>query len=61
MSERAARRGRDARREARGKASAATKPYIVRNIPILELASTEALEMIEANADLILELSLIHI
>ena len=59
MSESAApkseRRGRDARRVAREKSGAVTRPYIIRNIPLLELASPEAIEIIEANADLILE------
>ena len=59
MSERtahkSARRGRDARREAREKSGAVSKPYIIRNVPMLELASPEAIELIEANADLILE------
>ena len=55
MSERTARRGRDARRAARQKSDAVTKPYIIRNVPLLELASPEALEIIEANADTILE------
>lgn len=50
-----ARRGRDARRVAREKSGAVTRPYIIRNIPLLELASPEAIEIIEANADLILE------
>ena len=50
-----ARRGRDARRIAREKSGAVTRPYIIRNIPLLELASPEAIEIIEANADLILE------
>ena len=55
MSERTARRGRDARRATRQKSDAVTKPYIIRNVPLLELASPEALEIIEANADTILE------
>ena len=52
---RGARRGRDSRRGARGQSGTASKPYIQRNIPLLELASLEALEIIEANADVILE------
>ena len=55
MSDRSARRGRDARRTAREKSGAVSKPFITRNVPLLELASLEALEMVEANADLILE------
>ena len=48
-------RGRDARRTAREKSGAVSKLFITRNVPLLELASLEALEMVEANADLILE------
>ena len=55
MAERSARRGRDARRTAREKSTAASTPYIKRNIPLLELASAEAIEIIEANADTLLE------
>ncbi len=57
MSERTARRGRSARRAAREQSvsAAPSTPYIARNIPVVELASAEALEIIEANADTILE------
>jgi len=58
MSERAARggrRGRDARRAERESKSAVTSPYISRNIPLTELCSDEALELIEANAEIVLE------
>nr|WP_199899475.1 trimethylamine methyltransferase family protein [Sneathiella glossodoripedis] len=49
------RRGRNARREARQHRGSSSIPYIVRNIPVSNLASDEALEIIEANADQILE------
>ncbi|MBL4667077.1 MAG: trimethylamine methyltransferase family protein [Sneathiella sp.] len=49
------RRGRRARKEARQKNAEATIPYITRKTPILELTSIESLEIIEANADIILE------
>ncbi len=55
MSERAARRGRDARRAAREKSSAVTQAYINRGVPLLELANPEVIEIIERNADTILE------
>lgn len=55
MSERTARRGRSARRAAREQNDAVTKPYINRNVPLLELASTEAIEIVETNADTVLE------
>jgi trimethylamine--corrinoid protein Co-methyltransferase len=53
--EKGARRGRDARRAARAETSAITQPYIIRNIPFTELCSEEGLEIIEANADTILQ------
>lgn len=53
--EKGARRGRDARRAARAETSALTQPYISRNIPFTELCSLEGLELIEANADTVLE------
>jgi len=53
--QRSARRGRDARRAARAESGAITQPYIKRNIPVLELCSEEGIEIIEANADTILE------
>ena len=55
---RSARRGgRAARRELRESqaANAARPAYISRNIPLLELCSEEGLEIIEANADTVLE------
>lgn len=58
MSEKAVRgqrRGRDARRAERASRSAITIPYISRNIPLTELCSDEALEIIEANAETVLE------
>ena len=56
MSERGARRkggGRAGRREARNTV-AATAPFIERKIPYFEMLSTEALELIEHNADRLL-------
>jgi trimethylamine--corrinoid protein Co-methyltransferase len=50
-----ARRGRSARHAARSENTALTQPYIKRNIPLTELCSEEGLEIIEANADTILE------
>ena len=48
--------GRNARRELRSKkTSDFGKPYIERKIPIYDLLSDEASEIIEANADKILE------
>ncbi|MHC8509920.1 MAG: trimethylamine methyltransferase family protein [Rhodospirillales bacterium] len=57
MSETGGRRGRNARRTAReAKADGASAaPFITRRLPLLELANSEALEIIEANADQILE------
>ncbi|WP_415236845.1 trimethylamine methyltransferase family protein [Sneathiella sp.] len=52
---RGSRRGRSARREARQNRSAHSIPYITRNIPVSNLMSDEAMEIIEANADTILE------
>jgi len=52
--QRAPRRGRDARRMARANRAADVRPYISRNIPLTELCSLEGLEIIEANADTIL-------
>jgi trimethylamine---corrinoid protein Co-methyltransferase len=50
----AARSGRDSRR-ARARAPAAKYPYIRRRLAPVELLSTEAVEVIEANAETILE------
>ncbi len=47
--------GRDARRAVRGKQRAGKYPYIQRKLPVVELLSTEAIEIIEANAETILE------
>ncbi|MBV9621413.1 MAG: trimethylamine methyltransferase family protein, partial [Gammaproteobacteria bacterium] len=47
-------RSRDSRR-ARARAPAAKYPYIVRHLAPVELLSTEAVEIIEANAEMILE------
>ena len=49
------RRGREARRSARAKASLASIPYITRKIPLTELVSEEGLDMIERNAETLLE------
>ena len=49
------RRGRDARRVAREANKAITQPYIVRNTPNTEVLGEEGLEIIEANADTVLE------
>ena len=55
IAEKSVRRGRSARRTARVEASAVTQPYISRNIPIMELCSEEGLEILERNADIILQ------
>ena len=49
------RRGREARRSARAHRSAASIPYITRKIPLTEMLSEEGLEIIERNADTLLE------
>jgi trimethylamine---corrinoid protein Co-methyltransferase len=49
------RRGREARRSARAKASLASIPYITRKIPLTELLSEEGLEAIERNAETLFE------
>lgn len=49
------RRGREARRAARQQRSAVSIPYITRNIPLMEVLSREAIEIIEANAERLLE------
>src|SRR5579871_702000 len=50
----APRRGRD-QRGARARTVAAKYPYIRRKLPVVELLSSEAVEIIEANAETILE------
>jgi trimethylamine--corrinoid protein Co-methyltransferase len=50
----APRRSRDQRR-ARARAALAKYPYIRRRLPVVELLSSEAVEIIEANAETILE------
>ena len=55
IAEKSVRRGRSARRTARVEASAVTQPYISRNIPVTELCSEEGLEILERNADIILQ------
>ncbi|MEH6497484.1 MAG: trimethylamine methyltransferase family protein [Pseudomonas marincola] len=52
---RSGRRGRSARKEARQAKADISIPYITRNTPVLELTSVETLEIIEANAETILE------
>jgi len=52
---RSARRGREARRAAREQSAAVSQPYIVRNVPLTELCSNEAVETIEANAETVLQ------
>src|ERR1700761_2574746 len=47
--------GRDAKRAARTARSAAFVPYITRNVPYYEVLGTEGLELLEHNADTILE------
>ena len=49
------RRGRKARRSARAHRSTASVPYITRKIPLTEILSEEGLEIIERNADALLE------
>ena len=58
MSERAGRRkggGRAGRREARANAGPASAPFIQRRIPYVEILSEEGLQLIEDNADRLLE------
>ena len=50
-----ARRGREARRAARAQRSGASIPYITRNLPLTELLSEEAMQIIEHNAETLLE------
>jgi trimethylamine--corrinoid protein Co-methyltransferase len=50
-----ARRGRESRRQARSQHAAAKLQYIRRTIPAVELLSSEAVEIIEENAETILE------
>jgi trimethylamine--corrinoid protein Co-methyltransferase len=53
--ERGGRRGREARRTARLQRPGALVPYITRNLPVTEVLSLEALEIIEANAETLLQ------
>ena len=50
--ERRARRGggRDARRALRASAGSMSKPFITRNMPVLDVLSDEGAEIIETNA-----------
>ena len=47
--------GRDARRSAREASSAASSPYLVRGIAPVDMLSDEACELIEHNAETVLE------
>ncbi len=47
--------GREARRAARTRPAAVHAPYIVRNIPVTEVLNAEGLEIIEHNAETVLE------
>ncbi len=47
--------GRDARRAKREGGGVASTPYIIRKIPLFEICSQEGLEIIEANADTVLQ------
>lgn len=47
--------GRDARRSAREASSATSSPYLVRNIAPVDMLSDEACELIEHNAETVLE------
>ncbi|MDP6964390.1 MAG: trimethylamine methyltransferase family protein [Acidimicrobiales bacterium] len=47
--------GREARRAAREEATTSSTPYLIRTIPPYEIMSEDGLEMIENNADIILE------
>jgi len=49
------RRGRDARREAREAKQDVSQPYINRQIPFTEILSEEGLQIIEANAETIMQ------
>jgi trimethylamine--corrinoid protein Co-methyltransferase len=51
----ASRRGRDARRAARVQRGGVSIPYITRNIPLTEVLSEEAMQIIEYNAETLLE------
>ncbi len=49
------RRGREARRVARAKRGAVAAPYLVRALPLTEVLSAEGLEIIERNAETLLQ------
>lgn len=55
MTERNRRRGREARKEARQGQKFVSHPYIKRNFPLTEFISNEGIEIIEANAETILQ------
>jgi trimethylamine--corrinoid protein Co-methyltransferase len=50
-----ARRGRDARRAARTQRAGVSIPYITRNIPLTDVLSEEGMQIIEHNAETLLE------
>ena len=52
---RGARGGSEARRAAQGKRAVVQLPYITRRFPVTEVLSDEGLEIIENNAEIILE------
>ena len=47
--------GRDARRATRASSGAQSKPYITRQVPVMDILTDEAAEIIENNAETILE------
>ena len=47
--------GREARRAAREETTTSSAPYLIRTIPPYEIMSEDGLEIIENNADIILE------
>ena len=47
--------GREARRAARAEARPAVVPYVTRRVPVYDVMSAEGLELIEHNAETILE------
>src|SRR5262249_7508053 len=51
----AGRRGREARRAARAQRSGLSIPYITRNLPLTEVLSEDAMQIIEHNAETLLE------
>ncbi len=47
--------GREARRAARSKPKVAVVPYITRKVPVYEIASEETLDLVERNAETIMQ------